>query len=225
MRELIAIVDDEPDILELVTLHLEKARFPVRSFSCARDFFAFLRTLVPDLLVLDLMLPDGNGFDICRELKQNAKYRDLPIIMLTARGAETDKIQGLDQGADDYITKPFSPKELVARVKAVLRRKAGPRPTRLEAGGILKVDPDKYRVTVEDKDVELTATEFKILRMLINRPGWVFSRDQMLEILWGDDKVVVDRTIDVHIKHLREKLGPAGGFIKNVRGIGYKLEV
>lgn len=225
MKELIAIVDDEPDILELVALHLKKAGFRTASFLEANSFFIFIKTEIPDLIVLDLMLPDADGLEICKDLKKKDRYSSIPIIMLTARGEETDKILGLELGADDYVTKPFSPKELVARVKAVLRRqKKEVEPAKLEVGDILKIIPEKHEVYVDKKRIDLTSTEFRILYLLSSKKGWVFTRDQILDYLWGQEKAVVDRTIDVHIKHLREKLGKASRFVKNIRGVGYKLE-
>jgi two-component system phosphate regulon response regulator PhoB/two-component system alkaline phosphatase synthesis response regulator PhoP len=225
MNELIAIVDDEPDIVELVSLHLKKNRYRVKEFLDAESFYRFLHSETPDLIVLDLMLPDADGFEICKYLKAQPGLASTPVIMLTARAEETDKILGLELGADDYVTKPFSPKELVARVKAVLRRMEGTtaEPERITVGP-LALDLQKYEVTVEGKRTELTSTEFKILQLLASKQGWVYSRDKILDHLWGNDKIVIDRTIDVHIKHLREKLGEAGKLIKNVRGIGYKLE-
>ena len=225
MNELIAIIDDESDILELVSLHLTRAGFSVREFADADSFNAFIQTSTPDLIVLDLMLPDTDGLELCKTLKKKEAFAAIPVIMLTAKGEETDKILGLELGADDYVTKPFSPKELVARVKAVLRR-----PARKEAGktieiaGRVVIDLEKYQVTVKGKKVDLTTTEFKVLQLLASRKGYVFSRDNILDYLWGDEKAVVDRTIDVHIRHLREKLGSAASLIKNIRGIGYKLE-
>jgi two-component system phosphate regulon response regulator PhoB/two-component system alkaline phosphatase synthesis response regulator PhoP len=171
------------------------------------------------------MLPDADGLEICKYLRKNDDYSTVPIIMLTAKGDETDKVLGLELGADDYVTKPFSPKELVARVKAVLRRKGEKQESRIvEVGNILIIDAEKYEVRIEGKRVELTSTEFRILQLLSSRKGWVHTRDQILDHLWGDEKTVLDRTVDVHIKNLREKLGKAKKFIKNVRGIGYKLE-
>ncbi len=226
MNELIAIVDDEPDILELVAVHLKKNRFRVREFSDAESFYRFLQSGVPDLLILDLMLPDADGFEVCKHLRRNEKLADVPIIMLTAKAAETDKVLGLELGADDYVTKPFSPSELVARVKAVLRRKESRKEDveRIDLGGILSLDLQRHEVTVKSKKVDLTSTEFRILQILASKKGWVFSREQILDYLWGSEKTVVDRTVDVHIKHLREKLGPAARLIKNIRGVGYKLE-
>lgn len=224
MGKMIAVVDDEPDILELVSIHLKKASFAVETFQDAERFFKFLNKTRPDLLILDLMLPDSDGMDICRYMKKKEQFSSIPIIMLTAKTEETDKILGLEMGADDYVTKPFSPRELVARVKAVLRRRERTEEEIIEIGGLLEILPKKFEIRVEGKKVNLTTTEFRILKILATRVGWVFSREQLLDELWGHDKVVIDRTIDVHIKHLRAKLGKASKFIKNVRGLGYKLE-
>ena len=225
MKELIAIVDDEPDILELVSLHLKRAGFRTDGFLNAENFLKFIKVEHPDLVILDLMLPDADGLEVCKELKKQAEYSSIPIIMLTAKGEETDKILGLELGADDYVTKPFSPKELVARVKAVLRRQQKREELpKIEIGDMLIILPEKHEVYVEGKRIELTSTEFRILQLLSSKKGWVFSRDQILDYLWGQEKAVVDRTVDVHIKHLREKLGKASPLIKNIRGVGYKLE-
>ncbi|MEK6766784.1 MAG: response regulator [Planctomycetota bacterium] len=225
MNKLIAVIDDEPDIVELVTIHLKKAMFKVKGFSDAESFYRFLDEKIPDLIILDLMLPDADGLEICKYLKKEDKFSSIPIIMLTAKGDETDKILGLEFGADDYVTKPFSPRELVARVKAILRRRQKVEESgKLDVGGILIIDTEKYEVFVEGKRVELTSTEFRILKLLLSKKSKVFSRNDILDYLWGHEKIVIDRTIDVHIKHLRDKLGKAGRFIKNIRGVGYKLE-
>ena len=224
MNELIAVIDDEPDILELVSLHLTKANFKVKGFLNAESFFKFLSSKIPDLIILDLMLPDADGIEICKYLKSNQNFSSIPIIMLTARADEADKVLGLELGADDYVTKPFSPRELVARVKAVLRRKTQNSGKKIKIGEILLIDLNKFEVFVENKKIDLTPTEFRILKILASKKGWVFTRDQILNNLWGQEKAVLDRTIDVHIKNLREKLGKAKKFIKNVRGIGYKIE-
>lgn len=225
MSQLIAVVDDELDILELISLHLKRSGFDVGEFLNAEKFFKFIRTKTPELIILDLMLPDADGVDICKYLKNNDEYSFIPIIMLTAKAEETDKVLGLELGADDYVTKPFSPRELVARVKAVLRRKKQNEISkRIEIGNVLVIDLQKYEVLVENTKIELTATEFKILKVLALKKGWVFSREQILSELWGNDKIVLDRTIDVHIKNLREKIGKGGNFIKNIRGVGYKIE-
>lgn len=225
MKKLIAIIDDEPDIVELVSLHLKRAGFEVKGFLNAEDFFDFMGKNIPDLILLDLMLPDADGFEVCKYLKRKDEFAATPIIMLTAKGEETDKVLGLELGADDYITKPFSPKELVARVKAVLRRQDNEDIlTKIVIRDLLIIYPEKHEAYAEGKRIDLTSTEFKILTMLAGKKGWVFTRDQILDYLWGQEKAVVDRTIDVHIKHLREKLGKASGLIKNIRGVGYKLE-
>jgi DNA-binding response OmpR family regulator len=226
MNELIAVVDDEPDILELVSVHLKKNRFRVREFPDAESFYRFLHSEVPDLVILDLMLPDADGFEVCKYLRKTDKLAAVPIIMLTARVGETDKILGLELGADDYVTKPFSPSELVARVKAVLRRREPRKEAveRIDIEGIISLDLQRHEVAVKGKKVELTSTEFRILQLLASKQGWVFSRDKILDFLWGNEKTVVDRTVDVHIKHLREKLGTAAKLVKNIRGVGYKLE-
>jgi DNA-binding response OmpR family regulator len=224
MSRLIAVVDDEPDIRELVALHLKKAGFSVRTFPDAGQFQKSLTGSLPDLVVLDLMLPDADGIDICKDMKRGTRTAGVPVIMLTARGDELDRVLGLEIGADDYITKPFSPKELVARVKAVLRRSeqrsAG---NTIELPQDVSIDPNRFEVTVSGRKVDLTTTEFKILAILAERPGWVFSRDEILSRLWGDEKAVIDRTVDVHVTNLRKKLGKAGRLIENVRGVGYKL--
>ncbi|OHB51074.1 MAG: two-component system response regulator [Planctomycetes bacterium GWF2_40_8] len=225
MNQLIAVIDDESDIVELVTIHLNKAMFKTKGFSDAESFYSFIEKQIPDLIILDLMLPDSDGLEICKYLRKEDKFSSIPIIMLTAKGEETDKILGLEFGADDYVTKPFSPRELVARVKAILRRRLKVEESgKLDVGGILIIDTEKYEVFVEGKRVELTSTEFRILKLFLSKKSKVFSRDDILDYLWGHEKIVLDRTIDVHIKHLRDKLGKAGRFIKNIRGVGYKLE-
>jgi DNA-binding response OmpR family regulator len=224
LSRLIAVVDDEPDILELVALHLKKAGFSVRTFPDAGQFQRALVKSVPDLVILDLMLPDADGIDVCKDMKADTRTAHVPVVMLTARGEELDRVLGLEIGADDYITKPFSPKELVARVKAVLRRAGkGKAANAVHLAEGVTVDMNRYEVTVRGRRVELTTTEFKILGILAERRGWVLSRDGMLSRLWGDEKAVLDRTIDVHITNLRKKLGKAGSLIENVRGVGYKL--
>jgi len=222
----IAILEDDQDILELIYLYLEKAGFKAKKFSNGDRFLRYLNTDVPDLVILDLMLPDIDGLEICKILRNNPRTNDIPIIILTAKADEPDKVIGLELGADDYITKPFSPRELVARVKAVLRRTSSTEhaESSIITIGVLKIDLNKMEVYVKDKKVELTLTEFKILAKLASKPGWVFSREQLLLSVWGETKQVFDRTIDVHIKKLRDKLGEAGKLIKSVRGVGYKIE-
>ncbi len=226
-EKLIAIVDDEKDIVQLVSHHLKREGFKVKEFHNGRDFLSYIESVVPDLAVLDIMLPGIDGLEICKMLKNKIRTSSMPIIMLTAKATEADVVVGLELGADDYIVKPFSPRELVARVKSVLRR-FGPQETEdsMIKVGQLTIDTEKYEVTVNDDKVMLTTTEFKILEVLGEGKGRVYTRDQLLKKkrLWGDDKLVYDRTIDVHIKNLREKLGVAGNMIKTVRSIGYKLE-
>ncbi|MBU0581429.1 MAG: response regulator transcription factor [Candidatus Margulisbacteria bacterium] len=220
------MVDDEPDILELVALNLKKAGFKTKEFLNGQSFQKYLSNNLPDLIILDLMLPDTDGFEICKVIKRDKRTAHIPVIMLTARGEELDKVLGLELGADDYVTKPFSTKELIARVKAILRRKSTAAETKtIKIGDAIIIDTEKYEISVKDKKIETTTTEFRILELLAKNKGIVFSRDKILTYLWGEEKAVIDRTIDVHIKHLREKLGKTGALIKNVRGIGYKLEV
>lgn len=173
------------------------------------------------------MLPDINGLDICKILKKDREFETIPIIILTAKGDESDVIIGLELGSDDYMIKPFSVKELLSRIKAILRRSDSSDSYKnnriIDIDGIIAIDKNLHRVLVNNKEIELTKTEFDILLILSNKRGWVFSREQLLDGLWGDEKFVIDRTIDVHIKHLRDKLGKYGKYIKNVRGVGYKL--
>ena len=222
---LVAILDDEPDIRELITLNMEKAGFGTRSFSRSETLLKYLEKNIPDVLILDLMLPDKDGIDVCKFIRSKKTIANLPIIMLTARVEESDKIVGLELGADDYVTKPFSPKELVARVKAILRRKCSNQTSDIvQVGDAMVINPQKYQLLINGEEVELTTTEFKLLHMLSENKGVVFSRAKILDRLWGNDKVVFDRTVDVHINHLREKLGVYADYIKNIRGVGYKLE-
>ncbi|MCX7908842.1 MAG: response regulator transcription factor [Ignavibacteria bacterium] len=223
-EQIIAVIEDESDILDLVSLHLKKHNFKVREFFDITSFYRYLNSEIPDLIILDLMLPDADGMEVCKYLKNSDNYSHIPIIILTARSEEAEKVLGLELGADDYVTKPFSPRELVARVKAVLRRERKEEQSGVVIfGNILKVDLRKFEVFVNDVKVDLTPSEFKILTLLLKRKGWVFSRENILDELGSSEKGVLDRTVDVHIKNLREKLGPAGVFIKNVRGVGYKI--
>ncbi len=225
-NELVAIIDDEPDILELVSIHLKRSSFRVKEFTEAESFYRFLAKEQPDLVILDLMLPDVDGLEICKYLRGHERSSLIPIIMLTARVEETDKIIGLELGADDYVTKPFSPRELIARVRAVLRRhgRHDDEAQRMIIADVVSIDIDKHEVEVKGRRIDLTPSEFKILHLLASRQGRVQSRDQILNFLWGDGKFVVDRTVDVHIRHLREKLGEASHIIRNVRGAGYRID-
>jgi two-component system phosphate regulon response regulator PhoB/two-component system alkaline phosphatase synthesis response regulator PhoP len=183
-----------------------------------------LEEQIPDLIILDLMLPDLDGMEACRIIKNKQEWEKIPIIMLTARVDIEDRVKGLEYGADDYITKPFASSELVARIKAVLRRSGWE-----TSKNVLTITPDfhidfnKFEVYIKEKRLDLTLTEFKILQLLTQRPGWVYSRSQILDYLWGNDKIVIERTVDVHIRNLREKLGDYAWMIKNIRGMGYKF--
>jgi len=226
-NKLITIVEDEADISELIRIHFQKNGYEAIPFAEIREFNEFLKKRTPDLVVLDIMLPDGDGLELCKRLRADQKYRTIPVIILSAKVEEADRIIGLEFGADDYIVKPFSPRELVARVRAVLRRKehAQPSSDTVWIGNTLFIDRARRITQVDGNTVELTSSEFKILDLLASKQGWVFSRENILMHLWGYEKAVVDRTIDVHIKNLRAKLGSAGALLKNVRGAGYKIEV
>lgn len=225
MEKLIAVVDDEEDIRELLSVSLKKAGYKVKEYEDADSLLKTLSKSAPDLIILDIMMPGTDGIAACRIIKSSDKTSRIPIIMLTAKADESDKITGFETGADDYVTKPFSPRELTARVKAVLRRGKNPKETgNLIKVGTIVIDLDRHEVRVKDKIIALTATEFKILELLASKKGHVLSREQLLDNLWGGEKFVVDRTIDVHVKHLRTKLGAAGRAILNIRGVGYKIE-
>jgi len=226
-KPMLFAVDDEADILELIAIHARKAGFYIKTFSRAEPLLKALTGEIPDLIILDLMLPDLDGLEICKRLKKDERTAAIPILILTAKGDETDVVLGLELGADDYMVKPFSPKELVARVHAILRRPkatAADTGSKWKIGDILEIDDRQHAVWVAGHKIEMTATEFAILKVLARNPSWVFSREQLLDKIWGDDKASLDRTIDVHVKNLRDKLGDAGRMIKSVRGVGYKLE-
>ena len=221
----ILAVDDEEDILELLQYNLSKEGFTV---DCVTTGEAALEKVVgdrPHLIILDLMLPGLDGLEVCRRLKGDAKTAEIPIVMLTARGEEADVVVGLELGADDYITKPFSPRVVAARVRAVLRRKTQPadedKPIRIHGIEIL---PGRHEVLVDGKAASLTYTEFKILQFLARRPGWVFTRYQIVEAVRGEEYAVTDRSVDVQIVGLRKKLGDHGDLVETVRGVGYRFK-
>lgn len=223
--KLIVIVDDDSDVIDWISRSLKAEGFRVKGFSSAAGLLRFLDKEKPDLILLDLMLPGMDGFEICRSLKKKEEFSSIPIIILSGKGEETDKISGLDMGSDDYIVKPCTLNEIKARIRAVLRRHGiKSEEKNIHIGDMVVIDLQRHEVIVEGKKVELTPAEFKILECLSSRRGNVFNRERLLEFLWGGEKIVVERTIDVHVRHLREKLGKAGRFIKNVRGIGYKIE-
>lgn len=221
----ILIVDDEKEIVSAVISFLIKEGYKAKGFNDAQSLFKFLEKKIPDLIILDFMLPDINGFEICKKIKETDRFSSIPVIFLTGNASEVSKVSGLDLGADDYIVKPFSLDELGARIRAVLRRNFPD--TYAEEINVTKrlvMDLKKHQVKVDGNRIDLTPAEFKILELLSSRKGQVFPRDRILDYLWGEEKVVVERTIDVHVRHLREKLGEIGHIIKNVRGIGYTLE-
>ena len=224
-KERILVVDDEEDILELVRFNLAREGYPIICTTSGEESLKIAQKEHPDLIVLDLMLPGIDGLDVAKALKNDPKTRDIPIIMLTAKGEEADIVTGLELGADDYVTKPFSPRILVARVRAVLRRGAPEVP---EDDSVLKVHnllihPGRREVLVNGEQVQLTFTEFGILNYLARRPGWVFTRSQIVDAVRGDDYPVTDRSVDVQIVGLRKKLGRAGRYIETVRGVGYRF--
>ncbi|MDJ0787288.1 MAG: response regulator [Myxococcota bacterium] len=224
MPERILVVDDEPDLLELARFNLSQAGYEVETAETGRAGLEAIQAQVPDLVVLDLMLPDLPGTEVCRKLRSDPELRDLPIIMLTAKSEEVDRVVGFELGADDYVTKPFSPRELTLRVQAILRRASTPREaTSVMARGELALDVDRHRCTVGGSPIDLTAKEFRLLSALMNRPGHVMSRQRLLDSVWGSEITVTERTIDTHLKRLREKLGPAGDLIETVRGVGYRF--
>jgi two-component system phosphate regulon response regulator PhoB len=220
----ILVIDDEPDLRELVRVNLEAAGYRVETARSVKEGRAALDRERPDLLVLDLMLPDAPGTDLCRQLRADPEYAALPIIMLTARSEEVDRIVGLELGADDYVTKPFSPRELSLRIGAVLRRRDTPSESNAPLShGPLQLDPERHRCHVDGGEVPLTAKEFELLRTLMSRPGRVLTRDALLASVWGPGIAVTTRTVDTHLKRLREKLGSAGDLIETVRGVGYRF--
>ena len=217
----ILVVDDEQSILDLARLYLEKEGYRVVTATDGKQALQKHQEQRPDLLVLDLMLPELDGLEVCRRIRQAATT---PILMLTARNDDIDKIVGLELGADDYLTKPFNPRELTARIKAILRRvERGQQATRQIAVGSLHIDLDRREVKVDGKPVQLRTKEFDLLSALAQNAGLVLSRERLLEMVWGYDFYGETRTVDVHINHLREKLGASQSLIETVRGIGYKL--
>jgi phosphate regulon transcriptional regulator PhoB len=224
MKSLIYVVEDDPDIAELLQFNLDKEGYKVKVESNGEKAYDEILARPPDLLVLDLNLPGLSGIEICKYLRENARTKNLPIIMLTARTQEIDKIIGFEIGADDYITKPFSIREVIARINALLRRS---RPAVADIFEIeeLKIFLSMHKVLCGDKKIPLTPTEYKLLEALVNVKGRVLSRDDLLEIVWGMEYYGETRTIDVHIKRLRDKLGKCAKLVETVKGIGYRLKI
>jgi len=225
-KEKILVVDDEEDILELIRYNLAREGYRVTGVASGEQALKTAGFEPHDLVLLDLMLPGIDGLEVARRLKANARTRSIPIVMLTAKGEEADVVAGLELGADDYLTKPFSPRILLARIKAVLRRKTTVTedPQRVINVNDLFIDPGRRAVTVNGQPVELTYTEFQVLHLLASRPGWVFTRSQIVDGVRGADYPVTDRAVDVQIVGLRKKLGPAGKTIETVRGVGYRFK-
>lgn len=225
-NQTILIVEDERDIADLIAFNLKREGYSVVMVSSGEEGLRQARAILPDLIVLDIMLPGLNGLDVCRNLKAEPATNSIRIIMLTARDDDIDVVTGLEVGADDYMTKPFSPKVLVARIRAVLRRPvktAGDAPT-VQSYGELEISVEKRQVTVSGEALNLTHTEFEILCLLARRPGWVFSRSQLIDALRDGQQVVTERAIDVQIVNLRKKLGSCGDYIQTVRGSGYRMK-
>ena len=217
----VLVADDEKNILQLARMYLQAEGFTVETAGSGREALDKVRQAKPDLLVLDLMMPEIDGWEVCRRLR---KESDIPIIMLTARDDDVDKIVGLELGADDYMTKPFNARELVARVKAVLRRySAGKAPEKVLQVGDLRIDPERHEVTIGDRPVDLRPKEFELLTTLARNPGVVFDRERLLKLAWGYDYYGDSRTVDVHVTWLRDKLAGSDAQIQTVRGLGYKL--
>ena len=224
-KEVILVVEDEEDIQELIRYNLAREGYQTVSAMSGEDALNSIDNKLPDLILLDLMLPGIDGLEICRRLKADGKTSHIPIIMVSARGEEADVVTGLELGADDYITKPFSPRVLMARIKAVLRRKSGEEKneeTVLNVSGML-IHPGRREIVIDGKRVDLTYTEFQLLHLLARRRGWVFTRYQIVNAIKGEDYPVTDRSVDVQIVGLRKKLGEYGKLIETVRGVGYRF--
>ena len=220
----ILIVEDDRDIVEMVEYNLQEEGYVTISALNGEGGVNLAGSEQPDLIILDIMLPVIDGFEVCRTLKSDDKTSHIPIIILSAKSQETDKVVGLELGADDYVTKPFSPRELIARIRAIMRRGAEQQLSGIVKKGDMIIDSAKYKVMVGSEEIPLTTTEFKLLEYMARRPGVVLSRYQILDAVSGDDTVVCDRTVDAHVKSLRRKLGTAKDYIETVRGAGYRFK-
>jgi two-component system, OmpR family, alkaline phosphatase synthesis response regulator PhoP len=225
-KESVLVIEDDEDIQELVSYNLSKEGYQTTCVGSGEEGLKTVKLKLPNLVLLDLMLPGIDGLEICKLIKADPKTQHIPIVMLTAKGEESDVVTGLELGAEDYITKPFSPKVLVARIRTILRRKGKPAATDETAVSIheLTIHPGRHEVVAKGKPIELTFTEFKILQLLARRPGWVFTRYQIVNDIRGDDVLVTDRSVDVQIVGLRRKLGPYGKYVETVRGVGYRFK-
>lgn len=220
---MIYLVEDDGNIRELVVYTLNSLGMDATGFATPGEFYKAMAEALPELVLLDIMLPEEDGLSVLRKLRSQPATAELPVIMLTARGSEFDRVIGLDYGADDYVSKPFGMMELVARIKAVLRRSTRSNATACFSVGSLHLDVQKHTVTVGEQAILLTLKEYELLHLLIQNPGTVFTRDQLLSEIWGYSFDKENRTVDVHIRNLRQKLGQAGEYIETVRGIGYKI--
>jgi two-component system, OmpR family, alkaline phosphatase synthesis response regulator PhoP len=218
----ILLVDDEPDILEFLAYNLTREGYKVSTASNGAEAIQIANKEIPDLIILDVMMPDMDGIETCRAMRENAKLKNTVVTFLTARNEDYSQIAGFDAGADDYITKPIKPKVFVSRVKALLRRSGKPEIENVLTFGSLVINKERFIVILDGKEMNLPRKEFELLELLTSQPGKVFTRNSILERVWGEDVVVGDRTIDVHIRKLREKLGD--DYIKTVKGVGYKFE-
>ena len=221
---LIYIVEDDKNIREIETFALKNSGYQIKDFECAADFYAKMEEKLPNLILLDIMLPDEDGLKIVKKIRSNPESRKIPVMMITAKTTELDKVKGLDMGADDYLTKPFGVMELISRVKALLRRCEGMEDEKFYSINGLVLDIEKHSVSVNDELVELTYKEYELLRLLMQNEGIVTSRDVIMERIWGTDFEGESRTLDTHIKTLRQKLGTAGTMIKTIRNVGYIIE-
>ncbi len=221
----ILVIEDESDIQELIQFNLTREGFKVSGYTSGEAGLTAVQKVKPDLILLDLMLPGIDGLEICRQLKKDSKTENIPIIMITAKAEESDIVTGLEMGADDYITKPFSPKVLVARIRTLFRRLKAKEITNQSVIELesITINPGKFEVLINDKPISLTLTEFQILHQLTKKPGWVFTRDQLIDSTRGEGTIITDRSIDVQIVGLRKKLGKVGMYIETVRGIGYRF--
>jgi two-component system, OmpR family, phosphate regulon response regulator PhoB len=228
MAETILIVDDEPDLVSTLEYNLEREGFVTRTALTAAEALELVeQEPIPDLVVLDLMLPDMSGTEVCRQIRQTPQTADVPVVMLTAKGEEIDRVVGFEVGADDYVVKPFSVRELMLRIRAVLRRATNDE--EVDEGdslefGLVRVDIAAHRVFVDDQEVQMTALEFKLLTTFMRRKGRVQTREVLLADVWDINADVMTRTVDTHVKRLREKLGPAGDYVETIRGVGYRFK-
>ncbi len=225
-KQHVLVVDDEEDLLELIRYNLSKEGYQVDSVTTGEEALEHARRDLPDIMILDLLLPSVDGLEVCRRLKADDRTKGIPILMLTAKSEEADVVIGLEFGADDYMTKPFSPRVLLARVRAVLRRTAE---EPLDESSVLRIhdlmiDPGRHEITLADLPLKLTYTEFALLHFLARRPGWAFTRGQIVDAVKGDDYPVTERSVDVQVAGLRKKMGQRGDYIQTVRGVGYRFK-